>query len=194
LRPPLMSNVRPQMHKLSHLAGADWSPHSYAAVFSIGSTTGTPRLIAGAPGGNVEPFEHLVLSLAPPYFLLYVLHTTRGEGDAGRYQSPALPAEQFRSFIEKFKGYLSADARFDLWAYSPAEQATVVWDRHNQLFAYGPLERFEAELRALGFSQGTSSVPSPHQHHYRPEFDPQAKALLSDLPWSYSPLKPEDEQ
>jgi hypothetical protein len=190
-----MNITNPQMHKLSHLAGGEWTELSYPPVFTVTpSVSGATRLVGVAPHGDAEPFERLVLSLEPPYFLLYVLHTPRGEGDAGRYQSPELTAEELRAFVAKFKDYLSADARFDLWAYSPAERATVVWDRHNQLFGYGPVERFATELRALGFSEGTSEVPSPHQHHYWAELDSQATALLSNLEWSYSPLKPEDEQ
>lgn len=190
-----MSNVRPQMHKLSHLAGNEWVEHSHPPVFAITSSAGAgERLVSTAPGGDSKPFERLVRVLEPPYFLLYVLHTPRGEGNPGRYQSPELTAEQLGAFVAKYEDYLSADARFDIWAYSPAERATVVWDRHNQIFGYGPLETFAFELRGLGFREGSSEVPVPHQHHYRAEYDPQATALLAELEWSYSPLKPEDEQ
>jgi hypothetical protein len=182
------------MHKLSHWCNGEWTRHSYPPVFSITAAGSTTRLVSVAPDGNVVPFERLVLSLDPPYFLLYILHTPRGEGQAGRYQSPELTTEEVRAFLVKFAKYLSADARFDLWAHSPAAQATVVWDRHNQLFGYGPLEKFAAQLRELGFSEGTPEVPSPHQHHYRKECDPYATALLSELEWIYSPLRPEDEQ
>jgi hypothetical protein len=96
--------------------------------------------------------------------------------------------------MAQFGAYLSSDARFDLWAYSPTERATVVWDRHNQLFAYGPLEKFTTQLKALGFYGGKADVPVPHQHHYRQEFDVQAAQLLAAVAWSYSPLRPEDEQ
>jgi hypothetical protein len=113
---------------------------------------------------------------------------------AGRYESPELSATDFRAFMTRFGEYFSADARFDIWAHSPAENATVVWDRHDQAFAYGPIDRFANELRALGFSEGGCEVPVPHQHHYRAEYDAVAKELLSSMEWSHSPLRPEDEQ
>ena len=132
--------------------------------------------------------------MQPPYLLLYILHTPRGEGEPGRYQSAELSATDLQALMARFGAYLSSDARFDLWAYSPSEDATVVWDRHNELYAYGPLARFSEELRALGFFSGSISTPAPHQHHYRQELDAPASELLAALEWSHSPLRPEDEQ
>ena len=263
------------MHKLSHLRDGQWVAHSFRPSYTLPEESAhTQCLRSAVPSGDSVVFERLVATLQAPYILLYVLHTPRGEGEPGRYQSPELSRNELDAFISQFGAYLSADARFDLWAYSPKEQATVVWDRHNQLFAYGPLarifhqgrarvggdavrrqgvttlrararkeeqrgqraaaplnrvrsaryeldwvleakklsihavlrdigerpgeicglERFVSELRVLGFEEGEVEVPVPHQHHYRPECDALAKALLGAQPWSFSPLRPEDEQ
>lgn len=183
------------MQKLSHQVAGEWVPHSYPPNFSLVSKdNASPKIVAGVPSGDPTVFARLVECLEPPYFLLYVLHTPRGEADAGRYQSPPVSVEQFRDFVKKFGNYLSADARFDIWAHSSAEQATVVWDRHNQLLSYGPKERFVSALTAFGFSEGVVDVSFPHQHHYRQEFDGQAAAVLDAFEWSYSPLRAEDEQ
>jgi hypothetical protein len=182
------------MHKLSHAIADSWVPYSHGKVYAVSPTDSGERLVAGVPDGDQSPFTHLVSCLEPPYFLLYVLHTPRGEGDAGRYQSAPVSLEQFQEFMHRFGSYLASDARFDIWAHSAAEQATVVWDRHNQLFAYGPLAKFSSELNALGFTSGDASISFPHQHHYRAEFDADAQALLANWAWSYSPLRPEDEQ
>lgn len=182
------------MHKLSHTIADGWIPYSHSPIYAVSPVGQSARIVAGVPGGDPIPFTHLVSCLEPPYSLLYVLHTPRGEGEAGRYQSPPVSPEQFQAFMVKFGGYLSSDARFDLWAHSAAEQATVVWDRHNQLFAYGPLDRFSSQLNALGFTHGDASISFPHQHHYRQEFDADATALLDYLTWAHSPLRPEDEQ
>jgi hypothetical protein len=183
------------MHKLSHLRDGQWVAHSFRPSYTLPEESAhTQCLRSAVPSGDSVVFERLVATLQAPYILLYVLHTPRGEGEPGRYQSPELSRNELDAFISQFGAYLSADARFDLWAYSPKEQATVVWDRHNQLFAYGPVERFVSELRVLGFEEGEVEVPVPHQHHYRPECDALAKALLGAQPWSFSPLRPEDEQ
>jgi len=182
------------MHKLSHLVDAEWQEHSFPPLYELSFAGDTQRLVAGAPGGQCEPFERLALCLKAPYYLLYVLHTPRGEGEPGRYQSAEIGAEEFRAFMSKFGSYLAADARFDLWLHSPSENATLVWDRHNQLFAYGPLVRFAAELRALGFAEGNLPPLNAHQHHYRSECDVIASELLAFTNWQRSALRPEDEQ
>nr|WP_295943761.1 hypothetical protein [uncultured Acidovorax sp.] len=182
------------MHKLSYAVADGWAPHSHAAAYSVVRLEHGERVLAGIPNGESAAFVGLVSNLEPPYFLLYVLHTPRGEGEPGRYQNPALSQEEFLGFVRRFSSYLSSDARFDLWAHSAASQGTVVWDRHNQLFAYGPLAKYCSLLDELGFVHGDAAISFPHQHHYRKEFDDDAKELLGNWPWTYSPLRPEDEQ
>lgn len=177
------------MYRLGHLINGEWAAHSHPAVFEC-----EDRIIAGVPGSDPVIFERMIECLEAPYYLLYVLHTSRGEAQPGRYQSPALSASDIKNFLVQFGPFLSADARFDLWVHSPTDNGTVVWDRHDLLFAYGPLEQFSTTLRSLGFTNGCPSVPAPHEHHYRAEFDHLAKALVMAFEWSYSPLQPEDEQ
>ena len=183
------------MHKLDYLSGTEWIEHSFAPQFTRAEMQdGSSRIVAGVPHGDTDIFERLVSSLKPPYFLLYILHTPRGEGEAGRYQSPTLSLEQLHSFILKFKPFLSGDGRFDIWAHSPSENATVIWDRHNMLYAYGPMEKFSKVLRSLGFDAGKPEIPGPHAHNYRKELDSYANEMLTIFDWSWSPLHDEDEQ
>ncbi|MBU8976384.1 hypothetical protein JI752_009565 [Lysobacter sp. MMG2] len=177
------------MHRLAHLVDGQWVAHSYPPVFIAAD-----RIVAGVPHGDPRMFAQLIECMEAPYYLLYVLHTPRGEAEAGRYQSPALSLCDINEFLTRFVPFLSADARFDLWAHSPGSEGTLVWDRHNQLFGYGPVDRFSSKLTSLGFFDGTPEVPVPHQHHYRAEFDSLAKEVMTAFEWSYSPLRPEDEQ
>jgi hypothetical protein len=178
------------MHKLSHLVDDEWVEHSFAPVFAIGDK----RITGGVPAGESSTFEDLVACMSEPIALLYVLHTPRGEAPAGRYRSPQLGTSEFRDFIQKYRTFLSGDARFDIWAHSREDNATVVWDRHNKFFAYGPVEKFASQLRAMGFHEGAIKPLGEHMHHYREEFDPLARALIDEYQWTYSPLRAEDEQ
>lgn len=183
------------MYKLGHIENSDWVEHVFPAVFHLPDRADeVQRIVAGVPAGDPTVFERLTCCLEEPYFLLYVLHTPRGEGAPGRYQSPALSRPQVRDFVARFSALLSGDARFDLWSYSLPEKSTIVWDRHNLLYAYGPLDRYVVELKALGFVHGEVIVPAPHSHEYRQELDTIATALLSAFDWSHAPLQPEDEQ
>ena len=146
------------MHKLLHEIDGKFQEHSFPARF-IETVAGTvPRVHAGLPAGGLEPFEALVSQMEAPLLLLYVLHTPRGEAAAGRYQSEEISYGEFTSLVRRFTAFLCSDSRFDLWVYSPSERATVVLDRHNQLFAYGPLDRCSRTLRGLGYEEGEIAV------------------------------------
>jgi hypothetical protein len=184
-------NEGEQMYKLSHQVDGEWIEFVHPFVYEIKG-----HLAAGVPSGDSLVFQRMMECLEPPYFLLYVLHTPRGEAEPGRYQSPEVSREEVGAFLVRFSSYLKADARFDLWVHSPKDNGTVVWDRHNQLYAYGPTDRYAEALTSMGFQSGevAAPIPIPHTHHYRVEFDEQARQVIAAMPWKHSPLRPEDEQ
>lgn len=179
-----------RMRKLSRQSAEGWVPHDHEAVYELQEH----RLQAALPAKQATVMRRLAQCLAPPYALLYVLHTPRGEAPAGRYQSPSIDREQLSAFLDRFGAYLAADARFDLWLHSFEEQATVVWDRHDLLYAYGPINKLRDALEVLGFKPGQPQVGFAHQHHYRAEFDADARALLQHWDWTHTPLQKGDEQ
>ena len=183
------------MHKMECLVDGEWKAHSFQSVFQLPQDDDrSRRIVAGVPAGDPAVFGGLIECLSPPCYLLYVLHTPRGEAMPGRYQSPLLSLAQIHAFLNRFGTFLAGDARYDLWAHSPHDNATVVWDRHNLLYGYGPLDLFSSKLRALGFYPGTPKIPVPHTHNYRAEFDATAREVMAAFDWSRSELRPGDEQ
>lgn len=183
------------MHKLAIQRGDLWVEYSHPPEYRMEITSsGSDRIVAGVPAGDSVVIKRLTAELPAPFFLLYILHTPRGEGEPGRYQSQEIDHAGLDKFLSSYGAFLSGDARHDLWIYSPDIEATIVWDRHNLLYAYGPVDEFIQALRAMGFREGNPNVSFDHIHYYREEFDSDAKSLLSALPWAYSPLRPEDEQ
>ncbi len=181
--------------KIAKLKNNIEEPFSHAAVYSSETlSSGVKRVVAGAPNGEYRTFAELTFVLTAPYFLLYVLHTPRGEGDPGRYQSPALTGIEVSNFLVEFSDFLGRDARFDIWSHSPNSGGTVVWERHNMIYAYGPLNDYEKILINLGYETGKTDANFPHCHYYRAEYDVTAKYLLNYMEWSKAPLQPEDEQ
>lgn len=83
---------------------------------------------------------------------------------------------------------------FDLWVHSSLSGGALVWDRHDRLFGYGPVDRLSDKLTSLGFIEGHPEIPVPHQHYYRAELDSLAKGVMAAFEWSYATLRPEDEQ
>lgn len=183
------------MHRLGHMVDGEEAVHSHAPTYRLPSADSRkPRIVVGVPDSDPNVLLRLARCLDDPLFLLYILHTPRGEAEAGRYQSPELMFGDVESFVEDFRPFLAGDARFDLWLYSPSQKATLAWDRHNLLHAYGPLDCYEATLRASGFTPGEPSVPAPHAHHYRPALDALAAKVIARFDWHWTPLRPEDEQ
>lgn len=186
---------RERLHRLGRQVEGQWVAHSQPAVFACETLASGARCIkAGVPDSDGGIVLALAQCLEEPFFLLYVLHTPRGEAEPGRYQSPGLSFAGIQAFFEEFRPFLSGDGRFDLWLHSPGSQATIVWDRHDMLHAYGPIESYVATLDVEGFIEGELPALGQHVHHYRAELDEYARALLSRYPWRYSPLRAEDEQ
>jgi hypothetical protein len=182
------------MFKVLEQIEGNWVERDGPAVFCREATNdGGLRLRVSVPRDDAFLLSKLVQSLRPPFQLLHVLHTPRGEGETGRYQSPALSRMQIQDFLRRFEAYFLADARYDLWVRS-ASGDVIVWDRHNDLYVYGGLDDIAARLMQLGFCEGSPPSIGPHQHHYRCEFDREAAEVLSSFTWHRTPLHPEDQQ
>ena len=177
--------------------GVETAAPSLAVFERQQMASGKQRLLIAAAPDKPGLFRDLASRLAAPFFLLYVLHTPRGEGAAGRYQSPPLESQQVDDFLATFSAYLAGDARHDTWVHSASDDRTLIWDRHDLIFAEGePLAETVAALEAMGFASGDVPKPGagPHIHYYRPEFDADAAAVLARFDWTRSDLQPEDEQ
>ena len=157
--------------------------------------TGTRRVAALVPNEQADLLQRLSALLPEPFYVLYVLHTPRGEGEPGRYQSTELSREELDRFLTRYRPFLVDDARHDLWLYSTSSGRTLIWDRHNMLFAEGePIDDVVGALRQQGFEEGVLPPLANHIHHYRPEYDGEAASLLAEFDWHRKPLRPEDEQ
>lgn len=189
--------LRPFRKMTLDVNGFETTAPSMAVFERQQMANGKPRLLIAASPDKPGLFRELAACLASPLVLLYVLHTPRGEGLAGRYQSPPLDAQQVDDFLVAFGPYLASDARHDTWVHSVSDGRTLIWDRHDLIYAEGePLDDMTAILAAMSFERG--AVPraeaGPHIHYYRAEFDAEAAAILEGFDWSRSDLRPEDEQ
>jgi len=137
-------NYRASMmtRKINALVGSEERRFEYGSTFSTETAGGQSRLTIGFD--HIQDFcvRELATGLAGPFQLLYVLHTTRIGSELGRYESPVLAASEVQGFMDQFGPFLSQDARHDVWLRSHDDNATIVLDRHNLIYAYGPLAAF----------------------------------------------------
>lgn len=158
-------------------------------------SSGESRIATWVPDGQADLLHQLSGLLQPPYYVLYILHTPRGEGEPGRYQSTELTRDALDDLFAKYNSFFAGDGRHDLWIYSRSTARTLIWDRHNKLFAEGvPLDDIVGALHERGFHEGLLQRLGNHFHHYRPEYDADAANLLGEFGWHWTPLRPEDQQ
>lgn len=183
--------------KFCHVAeDGEHVPHDYGNVYFEQPCGPTTRLVIGPTDGHVD----LVLEMAAemqgrPWYVLYVLLLSRhGAHQPGRYQSEPFESHAALSaFLAAFRSYFETDGRHHVWVGSPADGGNLVYDEHNVVFAYGPLERFKAVLQTRGFRDEQFWFPKPHFHGYTQEGDAEEDRLMNEMPWQYSPLQPQDE-
>jgi hypothetical protein len=178
------------LRKIDAVVGWQPSAFEYGNTFDRETIGSTPRLRIGLDDAQDGCVYELAGDLAGPFQLLYLLHTTRTDAALGRYESPELDFRQVLEFARRFGPFLAQDARHDFWLRSHDDDATIVLDRHNVIFAYGPLPMFEAVLTRIGISRsGLPVVPDPHVHYYHQEWDRSEREILDALAWTRKPLR-----
>jgi hypothetical protein len=180
--------------KIDAMNGDLPQPFTYGDVFTREEIGGRPRLRIGVDEAHVATVATLAKGLRGPFQLLYVLHTTRTGAELGRYESPELTTADVEEFLKEFGRYLCEDSRHDLWVRSHDDDATIVLDRHNLIYAYGPLELFERALKSSGAHVGEPADLGTHAHHYHAVWDDMERRILGRFDWRVSPLRPSDVQ
>jgi len=188
------ASSRNMLFKLGSMDGERVVPVQYGNRFSMERTTGPDRLRIGLSDGQISWLWKLAFSLPAPYYVLYVLHTSRCGSDLGRYQSPEVDFPALNSFLAAFCEFLTNDGRHDLWVHSPEAEATLVWDRHDLIYGYGPLQQLRALLSESLHEGEVGGPPCPHVHIYHDQYDEAERRILRYYNWVHSPLLHGDEQ
>jgi hypothetical protein len=175
--------------------GESWLHHEYPKAYAVQHTKTQERLCIAVATEGSKVFRKLSDALESPFFLLYVLVVPRGGSASGRYQSPELQRDDMEKLINHFGDFWDLDGRHSVWLRSIPESATLVYDRHNVLYAYGPIDKYRAVLERLSFCESrTVEIPMPHQHSYSPEMDVLERELVSLPDWYRTDLHHEDNQ
>lgn len=169
--------------------------YAYQHVYELQRLShGEERLLIGPRRGHIELMIELIEFLHEPLRLLYILVVPRnGQNKPGRYEADSeLSYDDAERLLKQFSDFFESDGRHHLWIASP-DHGTVVYDRHELLYAYGPLDRFIDVLNANGLKEGKVTIPGPHWHAYHPEFDDAESELLSRFEWFHSSLREGDD-
>lgn len=186
-----------RLTKFAHVSSSTGTPDTpidHGNQWEVERTTGPLRLIIGPSRDHVETMLALSRELPEPFYILYVLLLSRrGDHERGRYQSPEPMARaDMERLLTDFRDYFEQDGRHHVWVASPQAGATLVYDNHDVIYAYGPIERYEDVLARRGFREGIVGFPAPHGHRYNAEFDDDETRLMQSLAWERHPLRDED--
>ncbi|MGI4871737.1 MAG: hypothetical protein ACRYFX_11225 [Janthinobacterium lividum] len=169
--------------------------HDYGQRYMWENYPTYSRLKIGASTAGTQLLMQLSNCLVFPVYCLYVLVIARSATKEGRYQSPAIETPiELTDFLLDYQQLFESDGRHHLWISSPAANATLVYDKHNVIYAYGPLEEFAAELQKVGYREEEFDLPFPHAHNYLVENDSSVESLLQYWNWQYFPLQEIDEE
>jgi hypothetical protein len=171
-------------------------PHEYGDLYFEQPCGDGSRLVIGPSHGHVNLLAELSGELrGNPWFVLYVLLVPRqGNREPGRYQSEPFESHAaLASILQIFRAFFEGDGRHHVWVGSVANDGLLVYDQHDVIFAYGPLDRFRASLRSHGLRESEFWFPSPHVHAYMPENDAEEERLTAEVEWERFPLQPGDE-
>jgi hypothetical protein len=177
-------------------AEPDQRPRDMRKVFSREVKDGAAELCIAAGVDLVALIETLLEEMPEPFWLLYVLVVSRGEGREGRYQSSEpVTLEEAKAFLDRFRHFVEKDGRHNIWFKSESGPALIVCDRHDLVFCYGLADTWVPILRKRGWSQvekNEMASPDPHAHHYHAIFDDDARDVLAYMEWQHSPLREQD--
>lgn len=170
--------------------------YEYENVWAAQVTKGVERLIIAPSKEHIPLIIELCKTMPGPFDVLYVLVVPRSNISPGRYQSPLpLSPAQLTDFLHRFQSYFECDGRHDLWIGATDRSFLLVYDRHDVVYAYGPLQTFKEQLQRLGLKESAEvRFPAPHVHYYNPEFDRDEEAVINYLPWKFFALQETDDQ
>jgi len=182
------------MWKLSELRDNQWVEHVYGNVWELVEEDNDRRIVVGPRASKVELLMNLSRALPGPFGVLYVLKVPRTKLSAGRYQMPApIEKNQLESFLMAHRTFFEADARHHIWIHCVSSGSTMVYDNHDVIYLYGPIEKYVEILNQSGLVRGTVRFPAPHAHNYHSEFDTAEAELIEKSEWKFSPLRNEDD-
>ena len=180
--------------KIEAVVGDATTPFDYGNTLMREGVPGRERLCLGVSHDQDRYVLGLAGALTGRCQILYILHTTRTGAQLGRYESPEMELEDVRRFFARFGRYFSEDSRHDVWLHSVDDDATMVLDRHNLIYAYGPIDEFERLLLKAGIRNAPVPQIQEHVHNYHPEWDEHEKAILETIEWTVGPLQKADVQ
>jgi hypothetical protein len=97
--------------------------------------------------------------------------------------------------VKGFQEFLEKDGRHNLWIASASSSGMLIYDRHNVIYAYGPLSEWRSILSEARFTEvPLIRFPSPHSHHYHQSLDDEERRIVGYWDWRRTSLMLSDKE
>lgn len=189
------SETNKTLYKFGYLKSGNSAQFVYPNTFAVQKTTGGDRLVIAPSAHQITLLSDLTRVLPEPFGILYVLLVPREQtNQPGRYESPEPSSRsELESFLTKFETYFESDGRHHIWVMSLPISSTLVYDNHNVIYAYGPLEKFRQIAVKHGLLEKDIQIPFPHTHNYNVESDKHEQEIMAYWNWKHFPLAESDD-
>ena len=171
------------------------SAHVYENIYDIITYgNGTKCLRITASGSLSDLMVKLGALVRGNWYVLYTLLTSHSGNRPGRYQG--IEIENFEGIValfDKYKNYFDGDGRHNIWLGSTVNNDLLVYDKHNVIYAYGPIDAFVGRIRSYGYCEGVIKIPSPHTHHYPSENVRFEMSIMNEWDWKWYDLAENDD-
>ena len=99
-------------------------------------------------------------------------------------------------FFRDYAEFFEADGRHNIWVCSMKEDgqvlAQIIYDHHNVIYAYGPLDAYVAVAAARGLTEGPIVVPVDHRHQFDTRLNGVEETLIDEREWMVYPTEKSD--
>lgn len=182
------------MFKLGCHRNNELQEYRYSDLYNVEQNSSYERITIGLAQGHIDAVLDLIAVLNEPFYMLYILHTSRTDNESGRYQSEKLSYDEISALFNNFREFFKNDSRHDIWIHSPETDITIVYDRHNLIYLYGLTDEHIQILKEKGLKKGAVNIPAPHIHCYNEEYDIFESKIINNYQWRRTPLEDEDRQ
>ena len=192
----------PEAFKLGHLVSPGppeptFEAHAYGNLWMRQTIGPTERLALAPDHAACGLIIDLTRPLAEPFGLLYVVLYPHFGHERGRYQAKTpLGRTSMERFFRDYAEFFEMDGRHNIWACSLEPDGRVagqiIYDHHNIIYAYGPLEAYAEVAAARGLVEGPVVVPRDHRHQFDPRYNRDESNLINEREWITFPTEESD--
>ena len=175
----------------------EFEPQRYGNVWMREKVGAVERLVLGPARDQCGLIIDLARPLAEPFGLMYVALYPHFGHPRGRYKAKEpIGRARMEKFFRDYAEFFELDGRHNIWVVSldagGQAAARIIYDHHDVIYAYGPLDAYVAAAAKRGMAEGKVEVPRDHRHVFNQQFNKDERNLFEEREWVRFPTEESD--